>query len=393
LFLRLRLPLTLGLAVLGCGGAEPRTSPPRGAAASNAPESAHAGPADSPASGPSASGTDPARAPLAVGVQGFCVHGGAPAVGAPLVDRLGRLYLVTQDGYLHSYEPDGRFRFSFTVSGTPLGSPSLRPSDEAVLLGTTARSVYGIRPDGQLSFRASTLTPVWSGLHARDMRSVIYIGLDRYLYALSNHGVALYRVPIPGQPVGEPAVAPGGVVWIPLDSGLARIHEALSVQRFATAAPVDQVVLGARGPFALSGGQLWSFAQDGTAQAHGPAEGLVGDGTSVLAWDGAGGGTWFPGGDVSHAVALGVLADLRPSGTAGLSGEQALLPLEGGEVALLDLAGPGAPGVRRLKVLTEPLELAAFTPGQARLLVTSRGGRACLLDDPFGAARTPKTSR
>lgn len=314
-------------------------------------------------------------------------------MGYPLVDRLGRLYLVTQDGYLHSYEPDGRFRFSFTVSGTPLGSPSLRPSDEAVLLGTTARSVYGIRPDGQLSFRAATITPVWSGLHARDERSVIYVGLDRYLYALSNHGIALYRVPIPGQPVGEPAVAPGGVVWVPLDTGLARIHQALSVQRFPTAAPVDQVVLGARGPFALSGGQLWSFTQDGTAQAHGPAEGLAGDGTSVLAWDGAGGGTWFPGGDVSQAVTLHVLAGLRPSGTGGLAGERALLPLEDGEVALVDLSRPGAPAVRQMKILSEPVELAAFTPSRARLLVTSRGGRACLLDDPFGAARTPEASR
>jgi len=342
---------------------------------------------------PAARAGDPARAPLVTGVQGFCVHGGAPAVGYPLVDRLGRLYLVTQDGYLHSYEPDGRFRFSFTVSGTPLGSPSLRPSDDAILLGTTARSVYGIRTDGQLSFRATTLTPVWSGLHARDPRSVIYIGLDRYLYALSNHGVALYRVPIPGQPVGEPAVAPGGVVWIPLDTGLARIREALSVQRFPTAAPVDQVVLGARGPFALSGGQLWSFAQDGTALAHGPAEGLLGDGTSVLAWDGEGGGTWFPGGDPSRATTLRVLAGLQPSGAGGLWGHQALLPLDDGEVALLDLADSGVPTVRKLKILSEPVELAAFTPSRARLLVTSRGGRACLLDDPFGAARAQDASR
>ncbi len=112
---------------------------------------------------------------------------------------LGRLYLVTQDGYLHAYEADGRFRFSFTVTGTPLGSPSLRPADGAVLLGTTARSVYGIGSEGQLFFRAHTVTPVWSGLHARDAQSVVYIGLDRYLYALSNRGVALYRVPIPGE--------------------------------------------------------------------------------------------------------------------------------------------------------------------------------------------------
>jgi hypothetical protein len=321
------------------------------------------------------------------------MHGGAPLVAQPLVDTLGRLYLVTQDGYLHGYEADGRFRFSFTVSGTPLGSPSLRAADNAVLLGTTARTVYGIASDGQLSFRAHTVTPVWSGLHARDAGSVVYVGLDRFLYALSNHGAALYRVLVPGQPVGEPAVAAGGIVWIPLDSGLARIEQAVSVRRFPTRDPVDQLVLGARAAFVLSGGSVWSFDATGVALDHGPAEALVSDGTAVLALGPRGSASWFPTGDPGKQVALRLPEALRPSGVGGLSRGRAVFPLETGEVARLDLSGSAEPELRRALILTESLALATFTPDGARMLVTSRSGRACLLDDPFAPTRAPDTSR
>lgn len=333
------------------------------------------------------------RRPLSPGLRGFCMHGGAPLVAQPLVDTLGRLYLVTQDGYLHGYEADGRFRFSFTVSGTPLGSPSLRAGDNAVLLGTTARAVYGIASDGQLSFRAHTVTPVWSGLHARDAQSVVYVGLDRFLYALSNRGAALYRVPIPGQPVGEPAVAPGGVVWIPLETGLARIEQALSVRRFPTRAPVDQLALGARAAFVLTAGSLWSFQASGAATEHGPAEELLSDGTAVLALGSDGTGAWFPTGDPAGRVLVRFPEVLRPSGAGGLFQGRVLLPLESGEVAWLDLSRAGNPQIRRELILTESLALATFAPGGARLLVTSRSGRACLLDDPFAPPRAEDASQ
>jgi hypothetical protein len=329
---------------------------------------------------------------LASGLQGFCVHGGAPLVGVPLVDAEGRLYLVTQDGYLHSYEGDGRFRFSFTVSGTPLGRPSLRASDGAVLLGTTARAVYGIGSQGQLFFRAHTVTPVWSGLHAQGTTAVVYIGLDRFLYALSNHGAALYRVAIPGQPVGEPTVGPGGTVWIPLDNGLARFQQAFSVKRFPLPGPADELVLGARGPLAVSSGVLYAFDAAGVAAAHGRAQALISDGTSVLAFDGDGRTFWLEGGDPERAAALAT-QPLLPNGPGGLLQGRALVPLESGDLAEVDLREPTHPRVRAVAILSEPLTLAAFSPRAGRVLVTSRSGQACLLDDPFAPARAAPSSR
>ena len=136
-----------------------------------------------------------------------------------------------------------------------------------------------------------------------------------------------------------------------------------------------------------------SFGQSGGARSHVAAEWLAGNGTSVLALDGAGGGIWFPSGDPAQAIALGALGDLRPSGAGGVSRARALLPLESGEVALLDLSTPGSPELRRSSILSEPLALAAFTPSSGRILVTSRSGRACLLDDPFSSSRAGGTSQ
>src|SRR5690606_14887190 len=65
----------------------------------------------------------------------WCASGGAPIVGAPVVDESDRSYIATADGYLHAFERDGRFRWSYTVKGTPLGSVSIRPSDGAILMG------------------------------------------------------------------------------------------------------------------------------------------------------------------------------------------------------------------------------------------------------------------
>jgi len=330
---------------------------------------------------------------LAAGIRGFCVHGGAPLVGAPLVDRQGRLYLVTRDGYLHAYEEDGRYRFSYTVAGIPVGSPSLRESDGAVLLGTTARAVYGIGSQGQLFFRAHTVTPVWSGLHAQNKSSVVYLGLTRFLYALSNHGAALYRVAVPGQPVGEPVVGPDGTVWVPLDSGLARFEQAFSVKRWALPGPAEELALGGHGPLVLSGGTLYAFDASGTALEVGEAEALLGDGRSVLALDAEGGGRWLDGGDPARSRRITLPEPLRAGGPGDLAATRALVPLGTGEVAEIDLGDPEHPAVRRRALLHEPLTLVAFTPQPGRLLVTSISGRACLLDDPFLAARAAPGSR
>src|SRR5690606_10844033 len=95
----------------------------------------------------------------------WCASGGAALVGDPVLDQKERVYVATSDGYLHAFERDGRFRFSYTVDGTPQGSVSLRASDGVVLVGTTAGFIYAINQNGHLHWKHRTTTAVWSGLY------------------------------------------------------------------------------------------------------------------------------------------------------------------------------------------------------------------------------------
>lgn len=267
----------------------------------------------------------------------WCRHGGAPAVGDPLLDETGRLYSLTSDGYLHAFEADGRYRFSYTVSGTPLGSPSLRPGDGAILLGTTRRFIYAITQAGSLYFRGHTVSPVWSGLYPLDRQSVVYVGLDRHLYALSNQGGPLYRVAIPGHPVGEPAIGPDGLVWLPLDSGVARFERAYRVDRTPTPSPVERVVPLGRGAVALVAEEAWYLDQRGRPSSLGPAAWLAGgdDEVLLLAPNGAAQLVLRGGEVVPLELAWGELSPQELSAEPGLSRDHLALPLGDGRLVVL----------------------------------------------------------
>lgn len=207
-------------------------------------------------------------------VDGFvrwCASGGAPIVGQPVLDDRERAYVATSDGYLHAFERDGRFRWSYTVKGTPLGSVSIRPNDGAILIGTTAQRIYAIQQGGGLGWSFSTLTPVWSGLFALNPSTVVFLGHDQRLYALGNNGAAKYRVKAPSDPMGDPVIAADDVVWVPLVDGVARFEAAFKLERFPLPHPIEQVVVLGDGIVARGGGQAYFVAGGGEVTPLGPA--------------------------------------------------------------------------------------------------------------------------
>lgn len=293
-------------------------------------------------------------------------------MGKPLVDEHDRVHFVTVDGYLHVYESDGRYRFSYTVAGTPLGQPTRRASDGAVLIGTTARRIYAISPLGGLSWQIGTLSPVWSGLHPLEPGSLAYLGMDRQLYALSDRGVRLYRVPVPGTPVGEPVVAPGGVVWVPLDTGVARFERALRVTRAPFDAPVEDVVWFGSDALALSRGELVRVRGDQKVEALGRASVLASDGKTAV---------WLTGDEPERLRVLdarGVRTLAAPTGAGGaplVVNGRALWPLVDGRITVQQL-GDGALEAS-LEITDEELSTPVF--GRRLLVVPTRSGAVCAL--------------
>lgn len=219
----------------------------------------------------------------------WCAAGGAPIVGLPVVDAQERVYVATSDGYLHAFERDGRFRWSYTVKGTPLGSVSLRPSDGGILIGTTARFLYAINQSGRLDWSFHTLTPVWSGLFELNPSTVVFLGQDERLYALKNRtGGARYRVHAPGLPMGGPIVAPKDVVWLALAEGAARFVSAQKLEKFYLPSATEQLVIAGSKAVARAGGMAYVLETGKEPRTLGKARFLAGDGRRVVLVDEAG---------------------------------------------------------------------------------------------------------
>lgn len=193
----------------------------------------------------------------------FCVSGNAPLIGAPVVDQQGRLYFLSSDGYLHAFEEDGRYRFSYTVKGSPRGSLTLRKSDNAILLGTASSYLYAISQTGGRIFVRRTLSPVWSGITALSQQSVAFAGLDRRIYALHAQGGSRYRVKMPGSITGEMLVTRPGLVWVPLASGVARLEDSFKLKKVSLGQSIRRVLPLGNGVMAQGDEQLFILSDSG----------------------------------------------------------------------------------------------------------------------------------
>jgi len=308
----------------------------------------------------------------------WCSSGGAPVVGSPVLDEQNRAYVATSDGYLHAFEEDGRYRWSYTVKGTPLGSVSLRPSDGVILMGTTGRYVYAINQAGTLHWAHRTVTPVWSGLFALNPSIVVFLGLDRRLYALTNTGSARYRVKAPGVPMGEPLVSANDVVWVPLADGVARFHAAYRLEKFELPSAVEQIVAIGEDAVVRAGGNAYRLRSGSEAVLLGPAVSLASNEEELL--------VVAPGGSVSILQGEGAPAELSVAKSeVGLSASPALsehdvwLPQEDGSVLVHSRTRATS---RRVSVGESPIASIVVAKDAKRALVTDVRGSFCSLTLP-----------
>lgn len=300
----------------------------------------------------------------------FCVSGGAPLVGEPVLDEQDRLFFTTSDGYLHAFEADGRYRFSYTVSGMPLGRVSLRPSDGTILLGTSTKLLYAIGPGGSLRWSAQILTPVASGIHPLNAGAVIFLGFDRQLYGWSTTGAVLFRVALSSAPLGEPVVSSSGAIWVPTARGLDRIEQKKSSDSIVFPEGVDELFPYAGGVVARAGRRALVLDAEGREIQRFSAS-RIGASEEALAWiDEQGDLKWLVEGRELQ-VALDDAALV--SAALGVSAHEVVVPLVDGRVLFID---------RQLKIRSERLigeRLMMPHPARRGWLVPSASGWICKL--------------
>ncbi|GEM_PF-2961203 len=309
----------------------------------------------------------------------WCASGGASIVGSPVLDEEERSYIATSDGYLHAFERDGRFRWSYTVKGTPLGSVSLRPHDGVILMGTSQRYVYAINQAGGLYWFFRTLTPVWSGLFALNEDSIVFLGHDRRLYALANRsGRARYRVRAPGDLMGDPVVAAGNVVWLPLSDGVARLQAAIKMEKFNFSSATEQLVAFGDRAIARAGGETYILQEGGPMTSRGAAAFLAADNQHFALFDEAGKARLFTHDLVSVNLPKETSTDQRKylSDAPAMAHSHFWLPYADGTIGVRPLLGGRE---ERLKIGNGPLATPVVGSSGKWALVPTRGGRFCAL--------------
>jgi outer membrane protein assembly factor BamB len=308
----------------------------------------------------------------------WCIGAGAPTRGEPLVDHDGRVFVTTTDGYVHSFEPDGRFRWSYTVSGAVMGTPVIRPSDGALLVGTSDRWLYAVMDDGLLGFAYPTLVPVMSGLVDGPEGAVLFGGGDGYLYAFSPGGTARWRAPLGGILTGDPLVGRRGTVWVAAGRELLRLDKAWRAHR--STLPFDAVgspVGFGDGVAVVAGSELIAFDAEGRGRFSKPHVAFVAENGSGLV-------SVSPEGRVELLDARGKTALL-----ANLAGEPSEAPLSAGGFVYVPLMngslariGGAEPRVELLQVARGALGRPILDAVRHQLIVRVAGAQICAVGLP-----------
>lgn len=293
--------------------------------------------------------------------------------GEPLVDGAGRVYVTTTDGYLHSFEPDGRYRWSYTVSGAVMGKPVIRPSDGALLVGTSDRWLYAVMDTGLLGFAYPTLVPVMSSLVSGPDGSILFGGGDGYLYAFSPGGTARWRAPLGGILTGDPWLGPGGSVWVASGRELLRLDKAWRAHRSVLPAEAVSSPVGlGDGVAVIAGDELIAFDREGRGR-------FSKRGVAFAASSGSGVLSVSPEGRVEIVDASGRSVFLRalrsaPSAAPLGFGGVIYVPLMNGFLAAI---GRGAEAVELLPVGDGALGRPVLDAARRQLLVPVSGARIC----------------
>ncbi len=304
----------------------------------------------------------------------WCVGAGAPMLGEPIVDRLGRVYVGTTDGYVHSFESDGRYRWSYTVSGAVVGRLALRPADDAVLVGTTRQLVYAITSGGQLNWKFRTITPVMTGLAPGGSDLVLFAGADQYVYALSTRGAARWRAPLGGFADADPLMTRDGVVWVAVGDSLLRVERSWRTRRLALPAEAVGAPLAFEGGVVvIAGNSVLGFDSEGQRLFSHPDVRFVASGTSTLVAVGIDGRV-FTLDRTGETRALAVLG-AAPSAPPAVGSDAAYVPLVTGELATVSLNEPGRPAARF--VASSALGRPVLDPPRRQLLIETATSQIC----------------
>ncbi len=203
-----------------------------------------------------------------------------PFLSSPAVSADSRVFIGSDDGYLHAFDYDTNFvnRWSFETGGTVVSSPALDPHGN-VYFGSNDRNLYALDSGGRKLWEFETRGAVTSspGISAD---GVVYVGSrDGHVYAVNPDGTERWSHPTNSPITSSPAIGVDGTVYIGTSGGdlLALSGSGGSLRwRFETGgeihsspavSPNGTIYFGSSDhkiyALNLRGGYLWHFTTDG----------------------------------------------------------------------------------------------------------------------------------
>lgn len=301
----------------------------------------------------------------------------APSSGGAGVAPDGSVYLATVEGYVHALAADGAFRWSYNLSGVPVGTPAVDRAGQ-VYVATSEQRLYALRADGRVAWMHRPLSRVATDVVWAPPGVVYFGGRDRRMYALAAWGGPLWSRQLPRSLAAAPASLAGG--WLGVGTNepeLWLFRGGAMVKRAALPGALSQPILaGSEHWFAVVGGELLALpigderrvawrAEARHAALSSNAEWLVVGARRELLWLSPKTGLQ------SHAIELPDEPSAPPSvNDRGV----VMVPLISGE---LFVAAPSAASAT-VKVATAPLRTPVWNERTGNVVVVGSGVVAAL---------------
>lgn len=140
----------------------------------------------------------------------FRFHAGAPLLAPAGVGATGTICVGTADGYIHLLDPDGSFRWSYSVHGAVVRRPV--QSGELWFVATSAARIYALTQEGSLYWVFRPPSPIASELAVDTTGTTYFVGADHFLYGVTAHGGVSLRAAF-GELEAGPVAGSDGAVW------------------------------------------------------------------------------------------------------------------------------------------------------------------------------------
>lgn len=135
----------------------------------------------------------------------------------------GTIYAGTQFGKFIALDTQGQVKWTYDRE-TQMGfrrSPVIA-ADETIIAVSVQDVVYAFSPDGLVKWRFPLPRTRNMSRHTAPLLGsdgTIYVLAETRLFALSDKGKLLWDLPLQGTPVGSPALAPDGTMYIAMSEG------------------------------------------------------------------------------------------------------------------------------------------------------------------------------